>query len=175
MSDVRTTLNNNVLIEEDLVGTAYTISDMIIISLAYHDIVDKPEEKEHAKNIIRSLVTEWLELVAPIKYVPGLVEEVANTINNKLWDSIVDEEFLERIIVDTLIFKEKALVGDEPEVLEALATVLAARLEYLIEALGGDPRNTVIIYDILYGEKPGSVRIAEEVALAATLLTIATN
>jgi len=77
-----------------------------------------------------------------------------------------------------LIFKEKALVGDEPEVLEALATVLAARLEYLIEALGGDPRNTVIIHDILYGEKPGSVRIAEEVALAATaatVLTIATN
>jgi len=74
MSDARVSLKNNVLIEEDLIGTAYTISDMMIISLAYHDIVDKPEEKEHAKNIIRSLVTEWLELVAPIKYVPGLVE-----------------------------------------------------------------------------------------------------
>lgn len=174
MADVQ--VKTNAEFTENKLSRIYTIADLFTIMLAIHNISDK-EDKLHARKQLWALVNMWLEEVSPFNYIPGLVEEVASTIKYRIWDenSEVSDDIIERILVDTAIFKEKALSGEEPEVLDALSIVLVARAEALIEALGGQITEGSIMWKILYKPADPGDKIIDITTLIATVLVIATS
>ena len=159
----------------DPVSIAYTVSNIMNIALAYHSMATEPSEKEYAESIVWSMVNKWLEEVGPLKYMPGLVEEVASLVKKKLWEAEISEDVLEHLIVDTVIFREKALMGEIPEVLNALAESLAARAEILVEALGGKIVEGTLVSDIIYGDMSPDDKVLLLVSLIGLLLVISTN
>lgn len=159
----------------DPVSIAYTVSNIMNIALAYHSMATSESEKEYAENIVWSMVNKWLEEVGPLRYIPGLVEEVASLVRKKLWEAEVSEDLLERLIVDTVIFREKALMGEVPEVLNALAESLAARAEILVEALGGRTVKGTLVSEIIYGDMSPEDKVLSLVSLIGLLLVISTN
>jgi hypothetical protein len=175
-SDVMIGTNNAYIPSKDSVSKAYTISDIINIALAYYAINEDPGEKDYAKKIIWGSINEWLETIGPLKYIPGLVEEVSVLVKKKLWDAEISEETLERIIVDTIVFKEEALKGSSPEVLSALSEVLAARAVDLIESLGGKIVPGTLTHEIIYGgENDPEDNLPSIITLIGLTLTLSTN
>jgi hypothetical protein len=160
---------------QDPLSLAYSVSDIVNIALAYYKIAEDPDEKDHARRIIWNSINEWLEEIAPLRYIPGLIEEIASTIKKKLWDTGIDEKLLEEVFVYPIILRNKLYSDVEPEVLEALADKLSALLEEMIEVLGGNIVPGTQLYDILYGNNEPSDRIHELINLAGLILVLSTN
>ncbi len=160
---------------EDPVSLGYTVSNIVNIAIAYYKITEDPEEKEYAKKIIWSMINEWLEEVAPLRYIPGLIEEIASITKKKLWDTNIDESILEELLVYSIVFRERALKNEEPEILGALAESLAVRAEILIEELGGRITGGMKTYEIIHGINEPSEKILLLTTLIAILLVLSTN
>ncbi len=160
---------------QDPVSLAYTVSDIVNIAISYYRITSDPGEKEYATRIIWNSINEWLEEVAPLRYIPGLVEELASMIKVKIWDADLDEKLLEEIIVDTVVFKNKVFNDTERKVLQGLADTLTAKIEELIEGLGGEIIVGTQTYDILYGNNEPSEKIQLLTTIAGIALVLATN
>lgn len=175
MTDIQVQSNN--VFAENKLSRIYSISDLFTIMLALHNINSNKEDKDQVKKQIWALTNMWLEEVSPLSYIPGLVEEVSSIIKYKVWDekSTLSDEVIERILVDTIIFKEKALSEEEPEVLNALSLVLATRAVELIEALGGYIPRGSTVWKILYEPADPRDKIIDITTLIATTLVISTN
>jgi len=173
----RSTIGTGLFSEEDKVTKIYALADLVAITLAYSSITDTPEEKQRSHKMVWEMINQWLEELAPIKYIPGLVEELGDMVKYKLWevDQDIGEYSISRLLIDTVVFKEKALTGDMPEVLDALSTVLAARLEHLLEKLGGKVKEGSVIWSILYGENDPNERLLNLISAIAVTLVLATN
>lgn len=177
LAENRSTTGTGLYVEEDRVMKVYALADLVAITLAYSSITDILEEKQRSRKMVQEMINQWLEELAPIKHIPGLVEELSDTIRYKLWevDQDIGEYSISRILVDTIVFKEKAFAGERPEVLDALSTVLAARLEHLLEKLGVKIREGTVIWNILYGENDPSERLLNLISAVAVTLVLATN
>lgn len=160
---------------QDPVSASYALADIVNIALVFHEIAQSEEDKKHAEKIVWSMVNKWLEEVGPLKYLPGLVEELASMIKKKLWESNISEDHLTHLLVDTIVFKEKALMGDKPEVLNALAESLAARAEALIEALGGEIVPGTLVYNVIYRVEEPEEKITSIITLIGLALVLSTN
>ncbi|WP_440059218.1 hypothetical protein ACSU1N_05370 [Thermogladius sp. 4427co] len=53
------------------------------------------EERHEAKEIVWRAVTEWVYEIGPLKYYPGLIDELSGLVKKRLWDTDIDSELLE--------------------------------------------------------------------------------
>ncbi|GEM_PF-1673487 len=158
----------------------YAVAGLLSIVSTYHDIIEDSFEKERSRMAIRALVDKWLELVSPIQYVNGLTTEVSRIVRRKLWEVIPDltEDLLEKILVETPVFKSRALANDDPVVLEALADTLAVHTVLLLESLHGtwvNWGNYPIIKEIIWGLNDPADRVYKLVSVVALALVLSTN
>jgi hypothetical protein len=163
---------------EEPISIAYSIADLFTILLAYENISKNDVEKGEARRKIWVLVNKWLETISPLKYIPGLVDEVYGMIKYKIWDvsQYVDDSLIEELIIYTVLFKQKALSNEEPEILEALSEALASRIKLLMRMLGAKIPVNSISWKIIYGKTSDpSDKILDLVTLAATVFVLATN
>ncbi len=167
----------NTLVEEENKTRIYALSDLINIALAYYEVSETQEQKEEAKKLIWKLANKWLEEVSPLEYIPGLVENVASVLKYKLWDvaNELSEEDLGRILVDSIVFKKKALENTEHEVLDALAIVLYARANKLLEVLGVDEPEKLGFIKSLVEVEDVSEKLINIVTLIAVTIALATT
>ncbi len=155
------------------------IAGLVSIASAYYSIVGSVEEREHAIALIKASLDKWLETIAPLEYIPGLVDELDRLVEKPLWDTIPDltEDLFEKILVETLVFKKKVLVEDQDVVLEAIADTYRAHTIMLLEVLHGgeiDWSSYPRLSDIMWGTSdPFDVvrRLATVNALAIVLST----
>ncbi len=163
---------------KDPVSIAYSIADLFTILLAYENISENDMEKEETKRKMWGLVNKWLETVSPLKYIPGLVDEVYGMIKYKIWDisQYINDSLIEELIIYTILFKQKALGNEEPEVLEALSEALANRIKLLMHVLGAEiPANSTSWKIIHEKTDDPSDKILDLVTLIATVFVLATN
>ncbi len=160
---------------QDPVSMSYAISDIVNIALVFHGLTSSEEDRAYAEGIVWEMVNKWLEEAGPLKYVPGLVEEVASTVKKKLWEADISEDLITHLFVDTIVFKEKMLKGDRPEVLNALSESLAARTEAFIEALGGKILPGTMIHEVIYGGGEPEEKISSLITLIGLALVMSTN
>ncbi len=167
----------NTLVEEEKKTRIYALSDLINIALAYYEVSETQEQKEEAKKLIWKLVNKWLEEISPLEYIPGLVENVASVLKYKLWDvaNELSEEDLGRILVDSIVFKKKALENTEHEVLDALAIVLYARANRLLEVLGVNEPEKLEFIKTLVEVEDVSEKLINIVTLIAVTIALATT
>jgi hypothetical protein len=163
---------------EDPISIAYSIADLFTILLAYENISENNMEREVARRKIWGLVNKWLETVSPLKYIPGLVDEVHGMIKYRIWDvsQYVNDSLIEELITYTVLFKQKALSNEEPEVLEALSEALANRIKSLMHILGAEIPVNSISWKIIHGKTSDPAdKILDLVTLVATVFVLATN
>ncbi len=167
----------NTLVEEENKTRIYALSDLMNIALAYYEVSETQEQKEEAKKLIWKLANKWLEEISPLEYIPGLVENIASVLKYKLWDvaNELSEEDLGRILIDSIVFKKKALENTENEVLDALTLVLYARAIKLLEALGvNEPEKLESIKSLVEVEDP-SEKLINIITLIAVTIALATT
>ncbi len=115
------------------------IAGLLSITTTYYSIVSDYNERQHALSIIRGCIDKWLETIAPLEYIPGLVDELDRIVDKPLWDAIpvLTEGLFEKILVETKVFKEKTLVGSEYDdvVMEAIADTYRVHTILLLESL----------------------------------------
>ena len=142
------------------------LSDLLSSILIYHKIVSSNEEKEYAKKTIWYLVNKWLNTLAPIKYIPGLVEEVSRNINKKLWDQdVVDIELLKELLITTYILQKSSEDAYSSYELSRYSSLIRGLLDKL-GYMGG----SLLIEDILDSNNPRDLA-----ALASTIIVLSTN
>ncbi len=158
----------------------YAVAGLLSITSAYHDIVNDIREKKRIKYVIKGLVDKWLETLSPVPYINGLTDELSRIVRRKLWEIIPDitEYLFERILIETIIFKYKALSGDDEIVLETLADTLRMHSILLLESLHGswiDWNKYPVIKDIIWGTDGASTRIQKLASVIAISLVLSTN
>jgi len=142
------------------------LSDLLALFLAYYKLAPNTEEREYAKSAIWGLITKWVEQLGPVKHVPGLVEELANGINTKLWDSSeLELDEVKRVITTTYVLKKLAESNTLVEGVEEYGTLVGK----LLAALGCSSSG-VLVEEIINTRNPENL-----VALTTLVLVLATN
>jgi len=142
------------------------LGDLLALFLAYYKLAPNQEEREYAKSMIWGLTTKWVEQLGPVKHIPGLVEELANSINIKLWDSSnLELDEVKRLITTTYALKKLSESNTPVEDVEEYSTLV----EKLLTALGY--RNGgALVEEIISTQNPENL-----VALTTLALVLATN
>jgi len=142
------------------------LSDLLALFLAYYKLTSKPEEREYAKSAIWGLITKWVEQLGPVKHIPGLVEELANSINIKLWDSSdLELDEVKRVVTATYTLKKLVEHNAPVEGVEEYGVLVGK----LLTALGY--RNSgVLVEEVINTRNPENL-----VALTVLALVLATN
>ena len=158
----------------------YAVAGLLSITSAYYDIVNDGQEKERTKYVIKGLIDKWLEKLSPIPYINGLTDELSKIVKRRLWEIIPDitEHLFERILIETVIFKNKALAGDDEIILETLADTLSIHTVLLLENLHGswiDWSNYPVIKDIIWGADDAGTKIQKLASIVAISLVLSTN
>ncbi|RLG83784.1 MAG: hypothetical protein DRO40_03410 [Thermoprotei archaeon] len=158
----------------------YAVAGLLSITSAYYDIANNEQEKEEAKYIIKGLIDKWLEKLSPIPYINGLTDELSEIVKRKLWEAVPDitENLFERILVETIIFKNRALAGDDEVVLETLADTLSIHTVLLLESLHGSRiewRNYPVIKSIIWDTTDTCTKIQKLASIVAISLVLSTN
>ena len=157
----RTDLEHIHLYEEGIEREEYlidAIADLYQILLVYHQLISNEEEQRRVENLIWLLTSKWVELISPIRYVPGLVTDLSSRLSRKLWDILgIDIDLVGRIIRETYMVKKGSL--------EALHDLRNDVVEFL-EMLGVDHR----YYQGLINGKPD-----ELITLIVLTLVLSTN
>ncbi len=158
----------------------YAIPELISIAASYYAITSDPSEKEYAKNVIRSLVNKWLDIIAPILYIPGLVDELSNLVDKRLWEALPDvtEDLLEKIMVETKMFKELSRQGFVSEtVYNAVKEAYALHTLEFLEALSNktiEPSRYPILAKIIDDVEDQDI-IIKLATINAIALVLSTN
>jgi len=142
------------------------LGDLLALFLAYYKLASNPEEREYAKSAIWGLITKWVEQLGPVKYIPGLVDELANSVNIKLWDSSdLELDEVKRLMTTTYVLKKLAESNAPVEGVEEYSTLV----EKLLAALGY--RNSgALVEEVINTRNPENL-----IALTTLALILATN
>lgn len=62
---------------------------------------------------IQFLINKWIELIGPVKYIPGLINELTKHIESKLWNTDLHYELLSRVFLKTYDFRKNTNVPSE--------------------------------------------------------------
>lgn len=127
--------------EEKLV-LANAIADLLSILTTYHDMIDDEAERDRIRKYIAELIYKWLEIIAPIQYVPGLLDELSNLVRKPFTEiySVLSEDFMAETITLTVVAKEKAFKSSEDEA-RIYSIYLENRARALLNALHGGKVN----------------------------------
>lgn len=158
----------------------YAVAGLFSIASAYYDIVNNAEEKERMKRLMKGLVDKWLEKLSPIPYINGLTDELSRIVKRKLWEIIPDitEYLFERILIETIAFKNRALAGDNEIIMETLADTLSIHTVLLLESLHGTKinwSNYPLIRDLIWNTDDAVVKIQRLASIIAISLVLSTN
>ncbi|WFO74546.1 hypothetical protein J4526_05525 [Desulfurococcaceae archaeon MEX13E-LK6-19] len=156
----------------------YFIADIISIASVYKDLVVDDKGKEEAIRYITAAFDKWLELVSPIEYIPGLVEKLDKIIKHPFWDIIPEltEDLFERILIESVVFKEELFKNNEPIILEALAETIQAHAIILLEKLSGDAKAAEeIVLETINTPADPSETIRKAITIIAVALTLSLN
>lgn len=170
--------NTTVLQQPTPRDVGYFIANIISIASIYKELVSDEEEKSHAINYITTAFDKWLELVSPIEYIPGLVEKLDKIIKNPFWEIIPDlgEDLFERILVESIVFKEESLGKTDPVILEALAETLQVHTILLLEKLSGSKEEAwKIVEEVLSSATNAIEVIRKTISIAAVALSLSMN
>ncbi len=153
------------------------IASLISIATAYYEITDGDY---HALELINKLVDKWLEHLAPLQYIPGLVNELDNIIEKPFWEiiNIVGEDFIERIFVEPIVFKKEIYSIKDAIIKDALAEILASHAAILLEGLAGknvDFEKYPVISSIFYTTSDPASKITELATMIALAIVLSTN
>jgi len=146
------------------------IRDLYILALTYHGLATSREHKLEAIKIIWYLTNKWIECLAPIRYVPGVVEKLGTAIKARLWDlEYIGEDTLSHIIVGTFLLQRlrKALDIDE---IASIAESVYESVKNLVTALSGG--NNDLVDSIFRG---GELSVDEVVMLSVATMVLSTN
>lgn len=121
ISNQQYVLNSEVIDNEELVEA---ISDLINIYI----MCSKLEDSEQVDIIKRIwfLTNKWVETIGSLKYIPGLISELAESIKTKLWNINIDYELLREVFVKTYLMRRvyKISVKDISEYRELVYKLL---------------------------------------------------
>lgn len=142
------------------------ITDLLATVFAYYKLSPNASEKKHATKIMWSLVNNWLQQLGSVKYINGLVEELASRIKKKLWE--IDDlslDDLKELLILTYIVKEAGPETYSSNELERYSRAIRSFLEKL-----GYVGDSVLIENILDSTDPEKL-----VSLATLTVVLATN
>lgn len=141
------------------------LGDLVCIYCLYTRLSSAADSEDFER--VRRLIDAWIELLGPVKYTPGLVEDLSNSINSKLWNSRVDCDVLGDLLVSTFLLKS----ADPLEVRGERGVVDSYR-ELVIELLEGlgYSSNSELVNRVLNSDDPEDL-----ISLAVLSLVLATN
>jgi len=168
LSATRDLSQHDVITGEDAeLAEVEALSDLLTQFLIYYKVASSAEEREYAKRMVWGLVTKWVEMLGPVKYIPGLIDEVSSIVRRKLWDvdEIPIDELRELLVTVYLLNKADVSTYITREDLERISTIV----ETLLTSLGycGD---SILVEEVLDSLDPSGL-----VSLSALAVILATN
>ncbi|MEM3163303.1 MAG: hypothetical protein QXN38_02755 [Desulfurococcaceae archaeon] len=132
------------------------LTDLLSIMIVHNELVSDKAEEERGRVLIMKLVNYWIELLPPVQYVPGLINEVYCIVKRKLWETEggLSEELLRKALIEAPSLMERIMVIGGGE-LESICTSLSLTLRELLKVLHGgevDYLKYRVLNDILSDE-----------------------
>ncbi|RLG84502.1 MAG: hypothetical protein DRO40_01200 [Thermoprotei archaeon] len=163
---------------EEKASIAKAIADLLAIASAYHDI-SRGSERKHAEELMKTLVYKWLELITPIQYVPGLIDELSRIIRRPFWDlyTVLGEDFMNELIQETIVFKEKALTVKDDSLCK-YTSLMEAKAIKLLSALSDKDHIDLEDYPVLatiFSENGCSSKLLKLITLVLQAILISFN
>jgi len=146
------------------------IKDLFTLNLLYYQLTSNIDERKSVEKTLWVLVNKWLEHVSPLKYIPGLAEELGDTITRKIWElNDLPEELIEDLLVNTYLLKEGYV---EVDFAKKLFIKIRDSIRELVVRLGGDPSKGVL-GELLNGNSNSEP--SDLATIAALTLVVSTN
>lgn len=154
------------------------LTDLLSIMIVHNELVSDKDEEERGRVLIMKLVNSWIELLPPIQYVPGLINDVYCIVKRKLWETEggFSEELLRKALIEApLLIEQITTVRDDD--LESICTSLSLTLRELLKVLHGgevDYLKYRVLSDIL-SDKPSVFKASALFTAIFLSIVIASN